>query len=557
MLLESLFFEIGAVIIIATAVAFIMHSLKQPMVIAYIIAGVLIGPGLLAMNNTPEIYAVMSEIGIAFLLFTVGLGMNWRTVKQVGLTAIVTGTGQMIAASGLGFLLGLWLGFDPLTAILVAVAFGFSSTIIVVKLLGDKEDLYTLYGRISIGFLLVQDLFAMIALLILGAYGQGDALSQIITISLLKGAIVVITLFLMWTFLGPRLVRYASRSQELLLLFALAWCFAIAGILHYFGFGIELGALLAGLSLSGTIYEKEIEARIRPLRDFFLVMFFVLLGTNLDISSLAGLSIPIVLFSLFVLIGNPLTLMILMRGLGHHPQTAFLTGTSIAQVSEFSFIMLGAAFTAGLIGQEPLVLATAVALITIAGSAYLIKYNEQLYARLRPYLRWAEKDQARHEILAESEAAPAVLLFGYRRMGTVLLEQVKKIKRDYIIVDFDPNIINRLHEDKEPAIYGDASDEDFLSDIEAHKSKIIISTIPSVTVSLSILAFLRSKRYRGIRVVTAKTPEDATECYQAGATYVIVPSVLGAEKFKEILDLNRLGVKTWKHFAKKEAESYI
>lgn len=550
MLLESLFFEIGAVIVVAAILSYLAQLMRQPLIIAHIATGIIVGPSLLALTKSSDVFSALSEIGIAFLLFTVGLGLNWRRVKEVGAIALTSAIGQIVFTSLIGFLIAIRLGFDPITGIFLSIAFSFSSTIIIVKLLMDKEDLDTLYGKISVGFLLVQDLVAMLILLALGAIKEGGSLAEVLTVSLGKGTAALALLALVATFVIPRMIRFAAKSQELLLLFSLGWCFAVAGALMSVGFGMEIGALAAGIALSGTVYEREIHARMRPLRDFFLVIFFIVLGTQFELSHIGGLAIPVIVFSLYVLIGNPLIMLFIMRMLGYHPQTAFLVGSIVAQISEFSFIILGAGVAAGLVSPNALTLTALVGLITFAGCTYFVKYNEQLYERLRPALRFMEKNRRPHQERTTRHAAPEVILFGYHRMGEVLLDEVCKLGKKYVVIDFDPSVIQSLEEQDIPAVYGDASDEGFLEGLRAEKSRLIISTIPDAGVSLDVLHYLRSRDFRGTIVVTVRALEEVAECYVQGATYVIVPSVLGAQKFQELLRANRTTATRWRKLGK-------
>lgn len=548
-MIETLFFEIGAVILVAALFSFLASLLRQPLIIAYIIAGIAVGPGVLAITHSTEVLNVFSQIGIAFLLFTVGLGLNWRSVKEIGVIAVATGLGQIIFTSGLGFLIGLWLGFDLLVSFYIAVAFTFSSTIIVVKLLMDKEDLDTLYGKISVGFLLVQDVVAMMILLMLAAFRSGNSWTEILSLSLLKGIFVVLIVGLLSLYVVPRLVRYAAKSQELLLLFALGWCFFLAGLLVFFGFGIEMGALIAGISLSGTIYHTDINARIKPLRDFFLVLFFIVLGTQLNFSDLTSLWIPMVVYVFFVLVGDPLIVMFVMRVLGYHPSIGFLCGTTVAQISEFSFIILGVGVALGHIDSSIISLAAFVGLMTIAVSSYAMKYNKQIYTGLRPFLRLFEGHLQAHEDYAKQHAGPQIILLGYHRMGEILLADIQKMRKKYIVLDYDPLVIECLLQKNIPALYADAGDEDTLLELRADQAQIIISTIPDFSTSLSLLIFLKKRSFKGICIVTTKTKEEAQKCYVLGATYVIIPHVLGAKKFEELFLKNKTVKRSWKQLA--------
>ena len=547
--LEELFLQIGAVITAATFLSFLAYKFKQPLMIAYIVAGILIGPSILNLSTETEFFKALSDIGIAFLLFLVGLNLDWKHIKEVGPIALATGVGQVIFTTGVGYFLGLLLGLDATTAIYIGIAFAFSSTIVIVKLLSDKEDLQRLYGRISVGFLIVQDLIAMLILLFLGSIGSGGDLSTILSATFGKWVIVIVALLAFSHWVLPKIVQFAARSQDLLFLFTIAWCFGIAGGLQYLGFGIEIGALLAGISLAGTVYSREMSARIRPLRDFFLVIFFILLGSNLSFDSVQAMLLPSVLLSLFVLIGNPLIVVLIMRSLGYHPRTGFLAGTTVAQISEFSFIVIAAGIAAGHIGDSALTLATMVGLITIGVSSYLITYNEQIYSKIQPIFRPLEaKVKPRRE--KPGCKPPEVVLIGYDRMGQIILPKIKALKKRYLVIDYNPFITEKLEKRRIPHVYGDASDHMFLSDNMVEEAKFVVSTVPDEQVGLSILSYLDQTDFDGTVILTVRTPEEAEHAYRAGATFVIIPSVLGGERFVDLLSKKKLSQKGWGTLAK-------
>jgi len=544
-MLEGLFFQLGMILIIAAAFSLVVFRLRLPLILGYIFTGIVAGPSVLALVQNLEILDVMSKIGVAFLLFTVGLGLNWRSFKEVGGIALATGVAQVILTSLIGLAVALLFHFSFVESAYLAVAFSFSSTIIIVKMLFDKEALDTLYGRISVGFLLVQDFIAMLILLGLSAVNSGATLEQAFLTTLLKTFILVPILWFVSTRLVPPLLQYVARSQEMLFIFSIAWCFLIAGVLVSFGFGIEIGALIAGVTLSGSVFQQEINARIRPLRDFFLIMFFIVLGTHLGLDQITSSLPTIAVFSLLILIINPLTVILIMRALGYHPRTGFLAGTTVAQISEFSFILLVAGITAGHIRAELLTIATAVGLLTIAVSSYLIHDNEKIYEHLRPLFRWLEPKQVLKDEKRKIFKPFHTLLFGYHPIGAVLLETIQELKQSYLIVDFDPQVIRQLSEVGEPHIYGDVSDESLLEQIHTNKAKLVISTIPDIVVSTTLLSYLSSKKFRGLSVVSVHTMQEAELCYTLGATYVIVPNRLSGKKFAEILQANRVQKHAW------------
>ncbi|OGL66377.1 hypothetical protein A2856_01645 [Candidatus Uhrbacteria bacterium RIFCSPHIGHO2_01_FULL_63_20] len=559
MILEDIFLQAGAIIVLAAALSFAAYRLRQPLIMAYVVAGVVAGPMFaVALADSRGLFDVMSRFGVAFLLFTVGLGLNWKGAREIGKVALATGIGQIAFVSILGFALTRALGFDLVTAAYVAVATSFSSTIVVVKLLSDKDDLDSLYGRVSVGFLLVQDFIAMLALLALGAFGSGAGLEAALVSTFVKGLIALPVLWLVATRLAPSVVAYAAKSQELLFVFALAWCFLVAGALNWLGFGIELGALIAGITLSGSPFVTEIAARVRPIRDFFLVAFFIMLGTHLDPGLLTGKWPSVAAFSAFVLLGSPVVMTLIMRVLGYHPRTGFMTGTTVAQVSEFSYIIIALGVALGHIAPETLAFVTAVGLVTIAGSSYLIEFNETLYDRLRPLMRWLEPRAGAPEGKGRPPGPPQVLLFGFHRVGVHALRALRSMRRRYLIADFDPDVVKRLSESGEPVVYGDVSDERFLEELHAAKAGTIISTVPDADVSIALLTFLRSRAFKGSAIVAARTHAEASRCYEAGATYVIVPNLLGGERFAEMLEKSGTRRREWASLGaeqKKEIEA--
>ena len=548
---ELLFFEIALVIVAAGLVALFFRFLRQPMMIAYLVTGLLVGPGLLNIVQSSDVFEALSSIGIAFLLFLVGLHLNWRSIKDVGLIAVLAGLGQVIFTTGFGYILIRVLGFDVATSLIAALAFAFSSTIIIVKLLTDKEDLERFYGRISVGVLIVQDLVAMAILLAVAAFGsQADSVAALVGWAVLKLVIVLIVLLFLARYVLPRLMKYAAHSQELLFLTAVAWCFGLAGGLTFLGFGIETGALLAGISLAGTEFRREIESRIRPLRDFFVIIFFIVLGTHLSVESLSA-SIGIgAIVSAFILIGNPVILLAVLRLFGYHPRTGFLVGVTMAQVSEFSFILLATAFAAGLIQGEMMPVATVVAMITIGVSTYLIKSNEQIYEKIEWMFSWMDTVPENRD--AKGVPGPAVILFGYDNMGSTIRPAIQALKEDYVVVDFNPAIIEKLSRTRIPHMYGDMGSHDFLSYLQAHKAKLVVSTIPDVAANADMMEFLKTKRSRAAIVVTAKNAIDAQKLYALGATFVIVPTILGGELFGTILDGKKLKKSAWKSIVEKQ-----
>ena len=338
--MHDVFTEITLLLVLAAAMSMVMRALKQPLIIGYILIGLLVGPSVLGIVESAESIELLGNFGIALLLFIVGLGLNPKVIKEVGKVSLLTGLGQVIFTSAIGFWITTILGYDVMTAFYIAVALTFSSTIIILKLLTDKKEQNKLYGKIAIGFLLVQDVVATFALVIASASGQGELNAQEVLLLAAKGIGLVALTLVVSSQVVRRLSTFLARSQELLFLFAIAWGFGIGTLFYEAGFSLEVGALLAGVALASMPYAQEIGSRLRPLRDFFIVVFFIALGAKLNIDNLSGIIWQAVGLSAFVLIGNPIIVMTIMGVLGYKRKTSFNAGLAVAQISEFSLIFM-------------------------------------------------------------------------------------------------------------------------------------------------------------------------------------------------------------------------
>jgi Kef-type K+ transport system membrane component KefB len=526
----EVFVEISALLLMATTSAFLMRLLKQPLIVGYILAGIAAGPYALNVLHSTENIELFSKIGIIILLFIVGLSLNPRVIKEVGRVSVVTGVGQVIFTSMLGFSISVFLGIDKIAAMYVAIALTFSSTIVVLKLLSDRGDLNKLYGRIAIGFLLVQDIIATIILLLVSSLtNSSDAgIVSIISMFVLKGIVVLSALYLVSIYIMPRLSKIMASSQEILFLSSLTWGLGLASLFYILGFSVEIGALIAGVTLSLTPFSYEIGARLKPLRDFFIVLFFVLLGSQMVLENIGQILIPAIILSLFVLIGNPIIVIILMNILGHKRRTSFMAGLTVAQISEFSLILAALGFRVGHLSSEILSLVTLTGLITIAGSTYFILYADSLFPKLQGVLQLFELSKKNNKEKASGEGEYKLILFGYHRVGQDFVGVFKKLGKSYLVVDFNPESIKRLQIEGEPFKFGDAEDIEFLRELSLSKAELCVSTIPDFKTNMLLTLIIREENPKAIIIVISHDIKQAEELYSAGATYVIMPHYLGA-----------------------------
>ncbi len=543
----TIFIEISIIVIIATLVSLVVKFFKQPLIVGYIATGIIVGPYVLNILQARDEIELFSKIGITLLLFIVGLTLNPDVMREVGKASFITGIGQVLFTSVIGYFIVRSLGFGTVPSAYIAVALTFSSTIIILKLLSDRGDLGKLYGKISIGFLLVQDIVATILLLVITVVGataiipSGNlshfAVVEIMTL-LGKGALASVFLYFVSKYVLPGIARFVAGSQEVLFIFSLAWGLGMSVFFYTIGFSIEIGALIAGVTLAASPFAYEISARMKPLRDFFIMLFFVLLGSQIIISQFPALLSAAALLSLFVLVGNPLIVIILMNLLGYRIRTAFMAGLTVAQISEFSLILIALAFSLGHVSLEVVSLVTLVGVITIIGSTYFIQHADRIYLFLKPALSilTLRKPYIKENNLAESFD---IIIFGYDRVGHDFVETARQITNNYLVVDYNPSSITRARLQGIPYRFGDAEDIEFLDEVQISRAKLVISTIPDFHINLSLLTHYRSHNQDGIFVTISHDISDTYALYRAGASYVVMPHYLGAGHAAALISSHR------------------
>lgn len=534
----SLFYQLAALLILTGVIGAIFQMLRQPLIIAYIAVGLVVGLDTLGVLTENSIsFDALASLGIALLLFLVGIKLDMKLIRSLGLVSLTTGLGQVAFTSIIGFLIAIWLGFNAVTSLYIAVALTFSSTIIIVKLLSDKREIDALHGRIALGFLIVQDIVVVLAMIVLSALGVGsqEDASVLEVLSVLGASLGMLAFVLLFVRYGANAVtEFLARSPELLLAFAIALAAFFAALGDIFGFGKELGGLLAGVALASTPYRESISARMVPLRDFLLLFFFIGLGSRLDLSLLGEHINASLIFSAFVLIGNPLIVMIIMGVMGYHKRTGFLAGLTVAQISEFSLIFMAMGLAIGHVDEAALGLVTLVGLITIAVSTYMITYSHVLYNWFEPFLGPFERKNIKTiEELSSSSTKKKkydVILFGLGRYGLGMAEQFRSKGQKVLGVDFNPETIREVRRKGLPTVYGDAGDPEFVSSLPLKNAHSVILAIPQMVngpnlndIRLSFIKSFREIGYQGHIAVTSHNREDEALLKEQGADLILCP----------------------------------
>ncbi len=534
-MLEGDFTQLSVILVIVALVAFVMKLFK---------------PSLLNLAGGNEAFEVFSEIGIALLLFIIGLELSVSVIRKLGKPVFLTASAILLTIGTIGFLVGTAFHFTATEAFLIGLAMFFSSTIIIAKVLSDKKEITRLNGQIAIGVILLDDIVATFALLFVAAGGSGNALDALdIGLLILKGIVMIAVLAFLSTKVLPKVVKSVAKSQELLFLFALAWGFGVATIIHLVGFSIEIGALFAGVALAHLPYAGQIGARLKPLRDFFIILFFISLGEHLELGNLANAFIPALALSLVVLILKPLAVMVSLGVLGYTRRTSFKTGINLSQISEFSIILIVLAASTGAIGDNVAAVVTLVALITITVSTYLMQYDNLIYRKLEKRLSMFERATAK-DVQHAAKRYPLVLI-GYQNGGHQYLKTFRSLKKRFVVVDYDPEAIEELERANIDYLYGDVTDPELLAEINMDSVKLIVNTIGDHDVNVGLVKYVRRRNDHAVIVCYSSNYGEAAELYKLGVSYVMLPHFIGSERLSTFIATHGVDRKSFDNYREK------
>lgn len=542
MLTGNVFVEMAVILGLATLFGIAGQKLRQPLVIMFLATGILAGPAGFGIIQSHEQIELLAQIGIALLLFIVGLKLDLKLIRTTGTVALATGLGQIIFTSIFGFILAVVFGMSYLSAAYVAVALTFSSTIIIVKLLSDKKEIDSLHGQIAIGFLIVQDIAAILALVALTTFGSAAAQPTSVLTTVVgfvaKGVGLLVFTAVVMRFAIPHLVRKLAHSMELLTLFAIAWAVVLGAGSEVLGFSKEVGAFLAGISLASTEFRDTIGARLTSLRDFLLLFFFIDLGARLDWATVGSQIGTAAVFSIFVLIGNPLIVIIIMGLLGYRRRTGFMAGLAVAQISEFSLIVAALGMSIGHITNETVGLITLVGVVTIFLSTYMILYSGILYAWVSKPLKIFEKRNPYRESqidTSNTDTGYDVVVVGLGNYGKGLVEYLLRRNTPLMGMDFDPAALEKWRERGVSVVYGDMTDPEIHAHLPLQNVHWVVSTVRSKEMSMTFLAQLKAFGYCGKIALTATNDNEAREYERAGAHLVFRPYADATEQAADAL----------------------
>lgn len=533
----------------AAALALIGHRLKQPVILAYLLTGVLIGPVALNLVHDRASISTVSEMGLILLLFIIGLEIDLKKLAQAGLPVSLTGFLQVPVCIGLGLGFFALLGYRPgrgFASLYLAACLSMSSTMIVVKLLYDKFELDTLPGRITLGVLVFQDVWA-VAMLAVQPNLQDPALAPL-AVSFLKGVLLIVWSLSVSRYILPRLFRSAAKVPELVLVTALAWCFFLAAAASVVGLSREMGALIAGISLSTFPYNTDVIAKVTSIRDFFVTLFFVALGMEIPIPS--GHLILVALAASAFLVASRFVVVPILYTLRLGLRASLLPAINLAQISEFSIVIASLGLLRGQIDSGTVSVVVIVFAITSVTSTYLIGANHRIQHHLSAVLRrlGVPDVEGDAEPVEAPEAERSIVLLGFFRSASSILQEFElrtaRGRRDpvldrILVVDFNPQVVSELERRKIACIYGDVSHLDTLRHANLEHAQLIVSTIPDAilrgTTNLKLLRNARTVCPAAKVIVTSDQIKHALDLYEAGADYVFIPRLHSAREMARTL----------------------
>ncbi|HDD46241.1 MAG TPA: hypothetical protein ENG42_02105 [Candidatus Aenigmarchaeota archaeon] len=527
----QLLFDMGLIIVFSTILAYIARALKQPLVVAYVISGIILGPlGLGLIVNSAEIM-VLAELGVAFLLFGIGLEIDYKALKNVGIVSASGACIQMILTFIFGYMVAFFFSISPMERIYIALLASFSSTMIVTKLLVDKKEIRTLHGRIMIGILIFQDLAAIISISYLNAIGRLSP--NLLGMVFINGIGLFSLAILLNRFFFPRVLDYAATNHDIFFLTAITTFFFFISLSYILGFSIAIGAFIAGLALANFPYNIEIIGEARALRDFFSTIFFSTLGMQLNVFVLKDMFAFFILMLVLLIVVKPMLLIAIYNIFGYGSKTALDIGLGLGQGSEFMFIIASLGLLHAHISNEVYSLIISIIVISIILTPYLMRLRDFINERVLRSERVA--GMIKNHAIKKLSSLPKkikdhIVVIGCHRTGSLVINYLKNKGYDFVAIDHDPEVIKDLIKRKIYAIYGDAENMDVLSSAGIEKASIVVLAMPDVEASLFVTSKLK-KVNPGARILAiAHTEEEAKKLHIAGCDFVIIPEIASSEK---------------------------
>ena len=547
----------GLMIIVGAVVALLAKRFRQPVLLGYVLAGLLIGPAALGWVPNTDIISFISDIGLIFLMFIIGLELDLSKLKDVGKTSVMIGTIQVVVVTLVAALASLLLRFTFIQGLYLGLVISFSSTLVVVKMLTDIHEIDSLHGELALGILVIQDVLAVVGLSILGSLGAGGAthsnwvffgiiqnltglqLPSIVTLFANLFLFALVT-YLFGKYIMPIAFKEAVTSTELLFVVTLAVVFILSEIAGFFEFSLAMGAFLAGIALSTAAYSHDIIGRVKPLKDFFLILFFVGLGMQIAFQNFVSQFLVILFIAVGALVLKPVVTFFTLKLFKYNNRTSFLVSVHLAQVGEFGMVLI-ASGAAAFAGSPVITGVVIITIVTMTLTAYVIKYDEELYGFAKPFIApfddiFGTRPEEHRNM--PDKYQPEVIIMGVNSMTAEAIEMLHKRKR-ILVIDYNPAKILSYRERGIPTICSDAVNPDLYDEIDFRKVQSMVSVVHQHNSNALVIKKMHEiNKQQGTRIniiVSASTEDWGKKLYRAGATLVLIPDVIGRRMLTEIL----------------------
>lgn len=548
--MHELIRDITFCILFAWMLGLAAHFFRQPLILAYLVGGFVIGPFGMAWVKSEESIRIISELGLIFMLFMIGLEIDLKKIVRSGRVILLAATAQLAGACVLGIAffaaIGLSLGDGGFDALYLTVACALSSTVIIVKVLYEKRELDTLPGRITLGILVLQDIFVILFLAVQPSLGNLQL--GVVLLSIGRVALLVATAMVLSRFVLPKLFVQIARRPELVLLGALAWCFLIGEVAEQLSLSREMGSLVAGVSLSTFPYALDVTAKVTTLRDFFITLFFVALGMTIPVpnASIIGFALVVALFTVISRVATTFVPLYLMKqGL----RASLIPAINLSQISEFSLVVIQVGVQARHVTPETANAASFAFVILAVLSTFMMTHNDPITRRAIGPLKWLGlRDLDQTDEVAEGQAdghgaARRIVILGFFRAASALLAEIERRDRSLLdqisVVDFNPNVFRTLSGRGIHVVYGDISNIDTLLHAGVGQAQIIILSVPDSLLkganNEKLIRHVRAMNASAKIISTADMLGNVGDLYAAGADYVTVPRVTDARELYEVI----------------------
>jgi Kef-type K+ transport system membrane component KefB len=526
--------DFAIIIVAATAIGFLAKRTGQPTIIAYILTGLLLGPVFLDIVTEEGLVELMAELGLGFLLFLLGIKMRFDDIRNILRPIVNIAVWQTVLQTALAFAVAYVLGFSLIETIIIALATVFGATPIIVKILTDKDEITALPGKIDVGVLIVQDIYLVFILAMLSAGGLTSVTDIGLTLATITVMMSFIAIFSLASsrYLLPRLFRRIADDKDVFFVIGIAWAFLFIVVSEQLDLSIEVGAFLAGISLAQLPYSKELEERISPITDFFILVFFASIGLRLAADDLLAYWVEAVVASVVLMIGNFWIMFYLIDRENFSVETSFLGSINMVQVSEFSLVVGGIAVAQGFVDTAILGYLSLMALLTMTVSTYIINYNNAIYDRVQPWFSRFESEEKGDVSLPEYRNHAVAI--GYDEITERALPLLKERYGEVVVIDRQTAHIDQLEEEGEyEYIYGDFKHSEIRKAAGLKRADFVLSSTVQPEINERLL---REASAEAIVFVEAERIEDAEALYDLGAYYVILSTHLTGEQLTEYVE---------------------